>query len=316
MHKTKRVAVVLTALMASACAMRVQTKPTNTMKPLVETSLNLEPVQTKRTVQKRSEKKQISKKPQKRNVGEILADLKDNNTRFNAMYELGELDFSSMDEKYLDKVKRDVLDTIKFDSEVLAPGIAVLGKLADPYLVSELAKYSLNRNDNVRRQVAKALGNMPTDDSILILIDLIGDRRPTVERAAIDSLAKIGSSSSRHLVAVVANGNMDRQYAAVEALSMIGSDAIPHVAVLLGHPDNKVVYHAVTVLGNIGDKSATAALHDALYHSDNNVRGTAANALRKIGDQSSIDALMPIAKNDSSDFVRAAAKYAIDALSQ
>jgi len=312
-QKTKRAAVVLTALMVSACAMRAQTKA---IKPLVETSLNLEPVQTKRTVEKRPEKKQVSKKPKKRNVGEILADLKDNNKRFNALYELGELDFDSMDEKHLEKIKVEVLYAINFDSEVLTPGIAVLGKLADPYLVPELAKYSLNKKDNVRRQVAKALGNIPTDDSILILIDLIGDRRPTVERAAIDSLAKIGFSSSKHLVSVVANGNADRQYSAVEALSMIGPDTIPHVEVLLAHPDNKVVYHAVTVLGNIGDKSATAALHDALSHSDNNVRGTAANALRKIGDRSSIDALMPIAKNDSSDFVRAAAKHAIDALSQ
>jgi HEAT repeat protein len=313
MHKNKRVAVVLTALMMSGCAMRAQTKAKD---PLVETVTALEPVQTKRIVQRDSVKKQVPKKPEKRAVETILVDLKHNEKRFNALYELRDVDFASMDENQADLVKNAVLDVMKFDSEVLVPGIMVLGKIADPYTVPDMARYSLNTDSRVRVQVAKSLGNIPTDDSILVLIDLMGDRRVTVGQMAVDSLAKIGSPALKHLTAVLANGNTDLQYAAVEALSKIGAGAVAHVVPLLGHPDSKVVYHAVTTLGNIGEKSAMVSLHDVMSHNDSNVRGTAANALRKLGDKSSITVLAQVAENDSSDFVRAAARHAVKELSQ
>ncbi len=313
MHKNqRRVAVLLTALMGTACAARAVKKEA----PLVETAPYAGPIQTRRVVDNSSKKEKAAKKPEKRSVKTLLAELKDNNKRYSAMYELGESDLSSLDKSRAEGVKDSVLEAMRFDSEVVIPGIKVLGLLADESTVMDLAAYSRSRQHMVRNAVADALGNIPSADSVYVLIDLMGDRNQTVERAAVESLGKIGSLAARHLAPVLANGNPDRQYAAVEALSRIGPGAVLHVLPLLGHPDSKAVYHAVSVLGNIADKSAVQDLMGLMSHPDNNVRGTAANALRKIGDKSSLTVLAQVAENDSSDFVRAAAKHAVDSLSQ
>lgn len=310
MHKTKRVAVVL-ALMGSACAARAVKKEV----PLVETVPLAGPVQSARVVEA-SGKEQAPKKPAGRSVEAILPELEDNGKRYSAMYELSQMDLSSLDDKAAEQVKNSVVEAIRFDSEVAVPGIKVLGKLGGNSLIPVLESYSQSREDAVRAAVAKALGNIPGEDSVLILINLTGDRRDYVKRAAVESLAKIGAPAARHLANVLIGGNDDLRYAAVEALSAIGPESIAHIIPVLAHPDSRAVYHAVTALGNIGDDGAVQDLVALMSHPDNNVRGTAANALRKIGDKSALPALAQAADNDPSDFVRAAAKYAVEALSQ
>ena len=310
MHKKKRVAVVLTALMSSACATRAVRKE----RPIVDTSTVLQPLSSRRVVEAPSKKKQIPEKPKKRAIGKILADFADNEKRYNAMYELSEADLSSLEAGAAGRIRDSVLEAMRFDSEVAVPGVKVLGKLADPAAIPELARHSRSREAPVRAAVAKALANFPREDSVFILIDLMGDRDQNVGRAAVESLGKIGPAAAKTLAPVLASGNPDLQYAAVEALSIIGE--VGHVVPLFAHNDSKVVYHAVTVAGNIRDTSATSALVALMGHTDSNVRGTAANALRKIGDKSALGALARAAENDQSEFVRAAARHAVDALNQ
>ncbi len=318
MHKTKRVAVVF-ALMTSACAMRAA-KKAPTQAPLVEAGTALEPTQRVRIVESNSNKEEPVEKKKERSIDMMLADLKENRKSYEVAYEIGDFDLNSLEFDKRQAIAKAVLGAMKLDSDVVAPGVRILGKIGDVVMVYEIAKYANDNDSNVRFEVAKALGNYRIMPSVYPLIDLMADRRLMVEREAVYSLAKIGLPAAGALTDVIRNGNPDLQYAAVEALSRMGHDAIDHTLRLLSSPDSKVVYHAVTVLGNlphkIGHVNYANELIPLLHHPEGNIRGTTANALRKIGDDVAIGPLKKVAKDDENPFVRAAANGALKAFGQ
>lgn len=74
----------------------------------------------------------------------------------------------------------------------------------------------------------------------------------------------------------------------------------------------KVRVQAALVLGKLGDKRAVPALIQALRDENETVRGVAATSLGRIGDKSSASALMVASTSDTSEFVRAQARKALD----
>jgi HEAT repeat protein len=316
MHRNKRVAVVLTALISSACAARGSRK---VEEPLIETRViggdfGLEVKKPAYPEPSPKGRNPATIKPRKKSLGELLDGLKLNPERFDAAWELGALDLASLGSVDAEKVKSSIIEAMKFDSEIILPGLAVLGKLADPSTVAFMARITRNANSKIIGQLAKSLGSIPTEESVYLLLDMIDGRDILVEQAAVGSLIMIGPQAAEYLADVLANGNENQRFRAAEALSGIGSGSLPHLTPLLGHPDPKTVYYALTALGNIGDKSAAPEVLKLMSHQDGNVRGTAANALRKLGDKSAIPVLEKSAQNDNSEFVRAASSAAVQAL--
>jgi HEAT repeat protein len=314
MHKNKRVAVVLTALMASACAPRASMK---VAEPLIETRASDFVVEVKspaRQEPERKEKKPASVKTLRRPLGELLGELKLDPKRLDAAWELYSLDLGSLEPASAEKVKNSIIEAVKADSEIVLPALAVLGKLADPTTVPVMAEISRSGNSRVLSQFAKSLGSIPAEDSVLLLLNLIDGQDILVEQAAVDSLILIGPQAVRYLADVLANGNESQRFRAADALAGIGRESLPQLSALLGHPDSKTVYYALVALGNIGDKSAAPDVIKMMSHSDGNVRGTAANVLRKFGDKSAIPVLENAARSDENEFVRAASGAALEAL--
>jgi hypothetical protein len=76
----------------------------------------------------------------------------------------------------------------------------------------------------------------------------------------------------------------------------------------------KVRVQAALILGKLDDKRAIPALIQALHDENETVRGVAATSLGRLADKSAANALMQTSTNDSSDFVRAQAKKALELL--
>jgi hypothetical protein len=81
---------------------------------------------------------------------------------------------------------------------------------------------------------------------------------------------------------------------------------------LMQDPSYKVRVQAALVLGKLADRRAVPALLQALHDENETVRGVAATSLGRIGDQSAANALMVASTSDSSQFVRAQARKALD----
>lgn len=76
----------------------------------------------------------------------------------------------------------------------------------------------------------------------------------------------------------------------------------------------KVRVQAALVLGKLADKRAVPALLQALHDENETVRGVAATSLGRIGDREAANALMVASTSDSSEFVRAQARKALDVI--
>jgi hypothetical protein len=83
---------------------------------------------------------------------------------------------------------------------------------------------------------------------------------------------------------------------------------------LMQDPSYKVRVQAALILGKLADRRAVPALLQALHDENETVRGVAATSLGRIGDKSSTNALMVASTSDSSEFVRAQAKKALEAV--
>jgi hypothetical protein len=81
---------------------------------------------------------------------------------------------------------------------------------------------------------------------------------------------------------------------------------------LMQDPSYKVRVQAALILGKINDKRAVPALIQALHDENETVRGVAATSLGRLGDKSAANALMQSSTNDSSDFVKAQARKALE----
>ena len=143
-----------------------------------------------------------------------------------------------------------------------------------------------SRDDEVRRLATESLLALPTELSLSLLVESLGDSSWRVRKAAVDQLAgSIGRPEVvRALIEALADeSNSGRRNSALEALVGGGADVVAAAVDGLGTDDVDVRKQLVDTLAGIGDERAREPLLRCLRDVDPNVRGAAADALGAIG---------------------------------
>ncbi len=140
------------------------------------------------------------------------------------------------------------------------------------------------KDDIVREEAARQLGNLGDEIAVEALIQALGDPDVDVRFAAAEALGKLGSRTAvKPLIRVLEQDEEDPDVRAVAAVS----------------------------LGAIGDSSAIQPLIRQLNHPDRFVRSDVALALGKLKANAGITALIHLMRNDPIYDVRQAATHAL-----
>ena len=158
------------------------------------------------------------------------------------------------------------------------------------------------RNVYIRRDAAKALGEIGDATAMEPLIAALKDPKKDVRDAAVEAIAKIGGDP--RAVAAFAeplkNGNSIAREEAASSLGKIRhKSAVEHLIPALKDEDCFVRQSAAASLGKIGDPSAVEALAQTLKDEDKDVRQTAAIALGEIGGTTAVEPLLQLLKDES-----------------
>ncbi|MBI1923988.1 HEAT repeat domain-containing protein [Candidatus Poribacteria bacterium] len=182
--------------------------------------------------------------------------------------------------------------------------VVKLGCSALPALITTLQ----DKNGEVRRAAAGALGQIGNSQALPALTTALQDRNEHVRRAAAEALGQIGDPQAiSSLIQVLHDRDVSVCCAAAGALGQIGnSQALPALTTALQDRNEHVRRAAAGALGQIGDPQAISSLIQVLHDRDVSVCCTAAEALGQIGDPRAIPALTIALQN-----VRAVASAAL-----
>jgi HEAT repeat protein len=196
------------------------------------------------------------------------------------------------------------------DRSMLRPLIEALGCTAS----AEAELTSGNRDRRLR--AAETLGYLGTERSAVILRTALGDKVLGVRFAAAEALARLGSSQDVReiLKAIDVKGEVSQRRAA-EVILILGPAASEPVLSLLTEPRGSVnsLAIAIRVAGSLHLREATEPLRHLLSHGEVNVRLNAVRALASIGDPSAVEAIAPLALDESWE-VRSAVMQALGKL--
>jgi len=155
--------------------------------------------------------------------------------------------------------------------------------------VEEFASDLTNRNAEVRRIAAEALGQLGPEARAAVpdLVRALADPEILVRRASARALGQIGPEARAavpDLVRALADKDSYVRLSAAEALRQIGQAAVPDLVRALADEYSYVRRAAAVALGEIRsvDAAVVAALQKALYEPNREVRLAAEDALRKI----------------------------------
>lgn len=179
------------------------------------------------------------------------------------------------------------------------------------------------RDDEVRKDAADALGLLGDSLAVEPLIDALKDHSQRVRRAAAEALGKIGDARALSaLLSLLRHRDFDtREGAAIALGNLRDQDAVSHLCALLESDDSWIVRRAAaTALGLIGDQRAVEPLLSHLekrnrYYTDtrrgvaNDEFQAAAHALGKIGDPQAMQTLIDMIGESAMQWA------AVDALS-
>ena len=196
--------------------------------------------------------------------------------------------------------------------------------------VSGLVKALGYKDEAVRREAAKALGEIGDAAAVEPLITALRDEDPWARSFAASALGLIGGPAAAEplvaalrdavepLVAALRDSESGVREAATASLGLIGLKirvtfgSAPVVPLILALRDEEwfVRYGAATALGSMRDAATVQPLVTALQDEDHRVRMRAALALGQIGDAAAVEPLIA-ALRDSDDGARGAAAEAL-----
>jgi len=175
-----------------------------------------------------------------------------------------------------------------------------------------------NSDEEVRRLAAERAGSLAPDESISLLIGLLGDPSWRVRKAAVERLAARPETSrlADALILALADGeNPGRRNAAVESLIHCGPRVLPYLIEAATSGDTDVRKLVTDTLAGVGDQRATEPLMRLLEDPDPNVRAAAADALGAVGGDEAVQALQRSATcADEDQLVRFSALHALAVL--
>jgi len=170
--------------------------------------------------------------------------------------------------------------------------------------VSESLKEALKDKDSdVRRAAAEALGKIGSPEAVAALIPALQDKRSDVRGSTAEALAQVGSPEAvAALIPALRDEDSDVRGSTAEALAQVGSpEAVAALIPALRDKDSVVRRAAAEALGEIGSPEAVAALNSALQDKGRNVKRAAARALGKIGTLETLEKLIQLPEIDIYD---------------
>ena len=167
-------------------------------------------------------------------------------------------------------------------------------------LVQSLHTAFQDRDPQVRKNAARALGDIGSDQAVEGLIAALQDRDPQVRKSAARALGDIGSDQAVEglIAALQDEGGPVVRKSAAEALGKIGSDQAVEdlIEALQDTFFDEVGKVAAEALGKIGSDQVVESLIAALQHEDSRVRFFAAEVLGKIGSPACLEKLLQSAQ--------------------
>jgi HEAT repeat protein len=184
----------------------------------------------------------------------------------------------------------------------------VLGHIGTPRVAADLSAALHDPTGDVRTAAARSLGRLGVPETAGPLLACLVDRR--VPRLVIaQALLTIGRSAVPQLRELASHPDAPERAGAFELIGLLGEAGDAGV-VLRGLRDTsaEVRERAALALGRIGAAEANDALRAALDDRVPAVRAAAAVALGLIGDRGAVDPLVVLAREDSFEPARAAAR--------
>ncbi|MHC1610533.1 MAG: HEAT repeat domain-containing protein [Candidatus Methanospirareceae archaeon] len=186
-----------------------------------------------------------------------------------------------------------------------------LGEIKDLRAVEPLIRALEDEDEDVRKSAAWALGEIGSTKAVEPLIQALRDEKRDVRRSAVEALGKIGEPAVEPLIQALEDEPESVRLGAVEALGEIrDARAIdPLIRALKGREDNSldIQLSAAQALGKIGDRRAVEPLIHALKDDREEVRWSAAGVLGEIGDRRAVEPLIHALKDDSEEVRKSAA---------
>lgn len=179
--------------------------------------------------------------------------------------------------------------------------IQLLGLTKSDRTLPKLVKAIEDKDFDIRRRAAEALGNIGSDLAIPELVKAIEDENSDVCRKAAEALGNIGSDEAiSELVKILEHQQHFVRWCAAEALKKIDSDTVVSKLVkALAHQDSNVRWRAEAIIGKISSDEAIDRLVEDLEHEYHAVRIRAAEELGKIGSDAAIPGLVEALKNEN-----------------
>jgi putative membrane-bound dehydrogenase-like protein len=205
------------------------------------------------------------------------------------------------------------LDTLRLglgDSEPPVRRAAVQGMIGvgDRDLLPLLRdRFGQEREPLVRKELARALGQIRDDQAVPLLLASLADGHESddVRDAALASLAAIGSRSSQALVGLLARDDFPTRLQR-GVIAVLGTtrarDALAAVVAKVSSPDEGVRTAAAEAIGELGQAAGAPPLRPLLEDPSAPVRRAAASALGLLKDRESIPALLEAADHESTRF--------------
>jgi HEAT repeat protein len=226
--------------------------------------------------------------------------------------------------------------------------IEVVGRLKPPTALDILEPLTRSANEDIARAAVSALGHVDGPEALAVLeralrssaqwlrvaaieaLTVRGEPRvpeilqwiaatdgdPTVVRAAVDALARVGVREDRqgaeaaHAL-ILLTGEPTRRQLAISALGNLPSRRIVDIAAGLEHPSLDVRCASIEALSRMKRPDASRAVESALDDPAPQVRLAAVAELKHLGGRSPQGKLMALARTDSDPVVRRAAMMAV-----
>jgi HEAT repeat protein len=200
------------------------------------------------------------------------------------------------------------------DSDVRRSVAEALGKIGDSRAVDALIEALKDEDSNVRENVAEALGEIGDARAVDALIEALRDEDSDVRIRVAEALGEIGDA--RAVEALIEALKDEDSYVRKNSIDVLVEIAKKDLGVVdklinaLKDEDSNVRENVAWALGEIGDSRAVEALIEALKDEDSDVRESVAWALGAIGDARAVDSLIKTLKDDD-NFVRESARKAL-----
>ena len=219
------------------------------------------------------------------------------------------------------RIKKEVPEDIFYSNLIMFGKCVADADFTEPHLREEIINelwplYQTAEFSSLKEKAIEVLALIKPDNVIDSRIKKLGDKDSDVRRSAAEALGSIGSKKAiEPLINVLTTdkGSKVRESAA-EALGSIGSKKAiePLINVLTTDKGSKVRESAAEALGSIGSKKAIESLINALSTGkDSDVRWSAAFALGRIGSEKAIESLINALSTGKDSGVRRSAAFAL-----